>query len=84
MIFRLTGMLVRALLEVAAATIVIGLLLAVLAFRIGKRVVNDKPDRLDRLTGQIPWPVLVALRGADLIAQNRVVSDPEPNPFQED
>lgn len=72
----------RVLLEVAAVTLVIGLLLAVFAFRLGKRVVSDRPDRLDRLTGQIPWPVLVALRGADLIGRERVVSR-QPFPDQE-
>jgi hypothetical protein len=76
MILRLVALIVRALLEVAAVTLVIGLLVAVLAFRIGKRLVSDKPDRLDRLSGQIPWPVLAAFRAVDMLRTERVDSEP--------
>lgn len=78
MILRLVGILVRAMLEVAAVTIVVGLILAVVAFRIGRRVVTDKPDRLDGLSGQAPWPVLVALRAWDVHSRSRETVDSQP------
>lgn len=82
MLARLAGMVVRALLEVAVATIVVGLILAVVAFRIGRRVVIDKPGRLDRFVMSSP-PLLVMIlqivgRLERMQASSRVESPPTP------
>lgn len=60
MIGRLLGLLCRVLLESAVLLLVAGALLVVFSYRIGRRVVVDRPDRLDRFVMGAP-PLLLLL-----------------------
>ncbi len=49
MISRLLGLLVRVLLETACLLLVAGFLLAVFGYRLSRRLVVQRPDRVERL-----------------------------------
>lgn len=86
MIGRLLGLLVRVLLETAVLLVVTGLLLAVLSYRVGRRLVVDRPDRLERLAGA-PWIVPVCVRLFEAVGHarggERLDSDGNPDDLEE-
>jgi len=58
--------LVRVLIETALVCLIIGAVLCVLAYRIGRQLVTDQPGRLEQLSGQ-------AVTLASLIPRKRAV-----------
>jgi hypothetical protein len=62
-IVRLVGLLVRVLLEAAVVFLAVGVVLLIVTYRVGRRVVVDRPDRLSRLSGGQAPSGLVMLIG---------------------
>lgn len=60
MIVRLLALLVRVLLETAVVFLGVAVVLLVVAWRASRRVITEKPDRLDRLSGNLGGLLTVA------------------------
>lgn len=81
MLPRLLALVARVLLETAVLLGVCALLLALLAFRLGRGFLRDRPGGLERLTAAgVPWPLEAFLRAVEALAAQRAsgVESPEP------
>lgn len=83
MIRWLVMLLARVLLEVAVTALLIGVLTAVLAYRVSRRLLTPSPDRLEKLSGQavglaaILQPLASTIRQAGVNSTEPYEEDPE-------
>lgn len=84
MITRLLGLLLRVLLEASVILLVCGLVLLALGWRVGRRLVVDRPDGLERVFMGPSWVPAAMRLGEALFAQARGRVDSPQNVGEEE